>query len=227
MRRTLWAQRSHDAAGTFTSNTGPSIPAMPLVRAPVVRALESYRDSAAPAAFLDAGTQESSRIHSHLPEARKAGLALLGHRGYTRISTRLAMLSHLSIPGAVTRDHRSHSGSYCVCGTCNFAHPGARRLTLESHPATKRGGRKLNRQSRVLPCVFTGSVVSDTPQRLWPGAQWTVAVQGTKGQHLVYSIEAQTAPRRKARRADEATAIAISPRPPKGPGALASFRVSR
>ena len=189
---------------------------MPLVRAPVARALESYRDSAAPAAFSDAWTQESSRIHSHLHEARKASIALLYHHGYTRISTRLAILSHRSIPGAVTRDHRSHSGSHCVCGTWDFAHPGARRLTLESHPATKRGGRKLNGQSKVLPCVFTGSVVSDTPQRLWPGAQWTVAVQGTKGQHLVYTVEAQTAPRRKARRADEATAIAISPRPPEG-----------
>ena len=51
----------------------------------------------------DAWTQESSRLHSHLPEprpcalgssrihshlheARKASIALLGHRGYTRIS---------------------------------------------------------------------------------------------------------------------------------------------
>ena len=59
----------------------------------------------------DAWTQESSRIHSHLPEsrlcalgssrinshlheARKASIALLGHRGSTRISTRLAMHSH-------------------------------------------------------------------------------------------------------------------------------------
>ena len=42
----------------------------------------------------DAWTQESSRIHSHLHEARKASIALLGHRGSTRISTRLAMLSH-------------------------------------------------------------------------------------------------------------------------------------
>ena len=64
-----------------------------------------------------------------------------------------------------------------------------------------------------------GSVVSDTPQRLWPGAQWTVAVQGTKGQHLVYSIEAQTAPRRKARRADEATTIASPLDPRRGQGA--------
>ena len=136
-------------------------------------------------------------------------------------------LTERSIPGAVTRDHRSHSGSYCVCGTWDFAHPGARRLALKSHPATTRGGRKLNGQSKVLPCVFTGSVVSDTPERLWPGAQWTVAVQGTKGQHLVYSVEAQAAPRRKARRAAEATAIAISPRPPERPGALAKFRKSQ
>ena len=47
-----------------------------------------------------------------------------------------------------------------------------------------------------------------------------------KGKHLAYSVEAQTAPRRKARRTDEATAIAISPRPPKGPGAFVNFRVS-
>ena len=42
----------------------------------------------------------------------------------------------------------------------------------------------------------------------------------------MYSVEAQTAPRRKARRVDEATAIAISPRPPERPGALAKFRKS-
>ena len=51
---------------------------------------------------------------------------------------------------------------------------------------------------------------------------------GTKGKRLVYGVQqAQTAPRRKARRADEATAIAISPRPPEIPGALAIFRVSQ
>ena len=49
-----------------------------------------------------------------------------------------------------------------------------------------------------------------------------------KGKHLVYGVQgAQTAPRRKARRADEATAIAISPRPPERPGALANFRKSQ
>ena len=49
-----------------------------------------------------------------------------------------------------------------------------------------------------------------------------------KGKHLVYGMQqAQTAPRRKARRADEATAIAISPRPPERPGALPKFRVSQ
>ena len=53
-------------------------------------------------------------------------------------------------------------------------------LTLKSHPATARGGRKLKGQSKVLPCVFTGSDVSATPQRLWPGAQWTIAVPGPR-----------------------------------------------
>ena len=43
---------------------------------------------------------------------------------------------------------------------------------------------------------------------------------GTKeGKSLVFGVQqAQTAPRRKARRADEATAIAISPRPLERPG---------
>ena len=50
---------------------------------------------------------------------------------------------------------------------------------------------------------------------------------GTKGKCLMYGVEAQTAPRRKARRADEATAIAISPRPPERPGALAKFGKSQ
>ena len=50
---------------------------------------------------------------------------------------------------------------------------------IKSHPAT-RGGGKLNGQSNVLPCVFAGSVISDTPQRLWLGARWTVAAQGPR-----------------------------------------------
>ena len=48
-------------------------------------------------------------------------------------------------------------------------------LTLKSHPAIKRGGKKLKGQSKVLPCIFAGSSVSAAPQRLWPGAQWTIA----------------------------------------------------
>ena len=54
-------------------------------------------------------------------------------------------------------------------------------LTLESHPTTKRCGRKFfflkKKQPNVLPCVFAGSGVSTAP-RLWPGAQWIVAAQG-------------------------------------------------
>ena len=60
--------------------------------------------------------------------------------------------------------------------------------TNKNHPATLRGGRKLNGQSKVLPCVFTGSVVSGTPQRLWPGAQWTVAVQGKRGTNVKLTV---------------------------------------
>ena len=48
---------------------------------------------------------------------------------------------------------------------------------------------KLNGQSNVRPCVFAGSVVSDTLQRLWPGAHWTVAAQGPKGRCLMYVVE--------------------------------------
>ena len=74
----------------------------------------------------DAWTQESSRIHSHLPEsqlcalgssrihshlheARKASIALLGHRGYTRISLSLsiALLGH--------RGHTRISPDLCEC----------------------------------------------------------------------------------------------------------------
>ena len=43
-------------------------------------------------------------------------------------------------------------------------------------------------QSKVLPCVLARSDVSITPPRLWPGAQWTVAVQGAKGKCLVYVV---------------------------------------
>ena len=49
------------------------------------------------------------------------------------------------------------------------------------------GGKK-KRQSKVLPCVFAGSDVSATPQRLWPGAQWTAAAQGPWGQHQMYGV---------------------------------------
>ena len=48
-----------------------------------------------------------------------------------------------------------------------------------------------------------------------------------KGKCLVYGVEAQTAPRKKARRADEATAIAIFPRPLERLGALANFMESQ
>ena len=60
--------------------------------------------------------------------------------------------------------------------------------TLKNHPAT-RGGGKLNGQSNVLPRVFAKSDVSDTPQRLWLGARWTVAAQGAKGKCLTYVVQ--------------------------------------
>ena len=43
-------------------------------------------------------------------------------------------------------------------------------------------------QSKVLPCVLARSDVSVTPPRLWPGAQWTVAVQGAKGKCLMFVV---------------------------------------
>ena len=60
-------------------------------------------------------------------------------------------------PPARTRGHHSHRSPVAHLAT-----------THQKPPATIRGGRELNEQSKVLPCVFTGSVVSDTPQRLWP-----------------------------------------------------------
>ena len=57
--------------------------------------------------------------------------------------------------------------------TSDFALLGARRIErhTENHPATVRGGRKLNVQSAVMPCLST------TPSRLWPAAPLTVTVQ--------------------------------------------------
>ena len=43
-----------------------------------------------------------------------------------------------------------------------------------------------------LPCVFAGSGVSATPQRLWPAAPWTRTVQGQgEGKHLMYVVDVQ------------------------------------
>ena len=89
--------------------------------------------------------------------------------------------------------------------------PATQKYKKKTHCNT-RGGRNLNGQPKVLPCVFAGSGVSATPQRLWPGAQWTIAVQGPKGERLLYCV-------RKRQRGGEV--IAISPRPPERPGAFA------
>ena len=53
-------------------------------------------------------------------------------------------------------------------------------LGLKRHPTHGVGlkVKKKKPRSKVLPCVFTGSDVSASPQRLWPGAHWTIAVQG-------------------------------------------------
>ena len=86
------------------------------------------------------------------------------------------------------------------------------RQTLKSHRATERGGRRLKGQPKVLPCVFTGSDVSATPQRLWPGAEWTVTAQGAKGKCLMYGVQQAAYP-------------AMSPLLPNGgQGRLHTFR---
>ena len=60
-------------------------------------------------------------------------------------------------------------------GTWDFVLPGAKRLNNTLH-------RRLTRKNRKtvlsLPCVFAGSSVSAPPQRLWPGAPWTVTAHG-------------------------------------------------
>ena len=62
-----------------------------------------------------------------------------------------------------------------------------------------------------LPWVFTGSGVSTTPQRLCPAAPWTETAQGQqKGQHQIYMQPGHSEDNNEAR------AMAISPRPPKG-----------
>ena len=64
---------------------------------------------------------------------------------------------------------------------------------VKSHAETRFGG-KLKRQSQVLFCVDARSDVSVTPQRLWPGSQWTVAVHGAKGKCLMYVVQQAAGP---------------------------------
>ena len=86
------------------------------------------------------------------------------------------------------------------------------KRTVQSPPLCLHRERRL----RHSPTVVTGSSMDHH------------CAETKKGKCLVYGVQqAQTAPRRKARRADEATAIAISPRPPERPGAHAKFRVSQ
>ena len=75
-------------------------------------------------------------------------------------------------PLSTWRTSATRRGPVATRATAVLLHTWQRHI--KSHPAT-RGGGKLNGQSNVLPCVFAGSVVSDTSQRLWPGAHWTVA----------------------------------------------------
>ena len=89
---------------------------------------------------------------------------------------------------------------------------------IKSHPAT-RGGGKLNGQSNVLPYVFARSVVSDTPQRLWLGARWTVAAQGPKGRCLMYVVQQAADPAISPHRG-------VSPRPLARSGALEYLNAS-
>ena len=125
------------------------------------------------------------------------------------VERRALHLTERSIPGAVTRDHRSHSGSLLHFSQRHF------EATLQQYLVVK-----VKRQSKILTCVFTGSDVSATPQRLWPGAQWTIAVQGPKkGKRLVYGYNRRRPHHEEDRRA-------ISPRPPERPGAIANFKKS-
>ena len=60
-------------------------------------------------------------------------------------------------------------------------HPDHRVWTLKNHPATKRGGQEVKGTVQGPPLCLHRSDVSTSPQRLWPGAQWTITVQGPKG----------------------------------------------
>ena len=102
----------------------------------------------------------------------------LGHGfGYFLLSRE--PLANLQRHLARTRGRRSH-----------------RSPVAQSHPATISGGGRLKGQSKVLPCVIAGSGVSATLQRLWPGAQWTVAVPGPRGHRLMYGATRKTTRRR-------------------------------
>ena len=54
----------------------------------------------------------------------------------------------------------------------------ARNDTVKSHPET-RGSGKLKRQFKVLPCVFAGSDVSVTPQRIVAGSSMDCRCTGS------------------------------------------------
>ena len=98
---------------------------------------------------------------------------------------------------------------------------------IKNHPATIRGGPKLNGQSKVPPCVFTGGGLHHSPTVV-AGSSMDRICTGTKGKASgVRHTTGADRTTKKARRADEATAIAISHRPPEMPGALANFRVSQ
>ena len=132
---------------------------------------------------------------------------------------RLPVLRAVLRPG-VTASGRAQSatwrGPVAAEATAVLLH--ISQLHIKNHPATIRGGRELNEQSKVLPCVFAGSGVSATPQRLWTGAQWTVAVPGPTGHRLMYGTRRKTTRRRSHRHLPSA--------PRWEPGAFPYFKAS-
>ena len=207
---------------------GPSVHTTPLVRTPVSRGPSIPHNPAGtctsstcsrvaprlcrpPRAFFGCVGPRSHRGYTRI--FLSLGFALLGHRGYTSHLPRGSQcFSHRSIPGAVTPWTTEVTavllrpavlGDFAPLSTQNA--PGH----LKSHPCNTWWREVKRTVPTSLPLCPSQGVSSPTlHKRLWPGAQWDCRCTGTKGQCLVYGVTGRQGER------DEATAIAISPRPP-------------
>ena len=160
---------SRGFAGTCTSNSGPSNPTMPLVRAPVTRVLEwlchfdtsrkeHVSDETAQTPSL---SQRSRQLGARLrvPPAVPCRYCQLCRDPRCSLATECVSMSLTRL----LRRHRSARGFPATQSKkppCNSARWKELKRTVKSPPLC------LRRECRLHS------------QRLWPGAQWTVAVQG-------------------------------------------------